>query len=914
MALQEPPVGQTLRGRIVAELTRITRTWVVVAVGVLGLLAVGVGGYDAVARLHQERELVITKLRADLDNVVRQLQSLAGSPLVWTGLTDSYGRESYLRPLLARFNAGGGSPITVLDYRGRLFLGSSAQADAQVLASEPVQQAVRLGQAQYGLVTLQPAQAADAAQPAPSASGPGPVGGPAPAPTRVLVLVMPVLSPQTSSPAGFVLAEFDPDAALQGLPLRPGLTVTLAELAGQGAGAVSAASAVGLLRAGGLVRAGQEPLRLELGLRVSRGVGSVLGLTLGIAVITGVLGLWLVAQLKGWAQGFAAGTARRLEELVAYCRDIVAGRPVAAQQHPVNDEISAVFEALDRMLRQQQQDTEALRASARVFNTSAEAILITDGQGHIADVNPALEQMTGFTRQELLGQPAGLLYQGAETDRVSGDIRRALVAGDIWRGETAFIARDGRRIPTRVAVSRLEDSAESGRRTVAVISEISALKAAEDKLRFLAYHDSLTGLPNFRSLSETLQARLEAPEAEQQPFLVVFFDMDHLKWVNDSHGHDVGDTVIIGLAEHLRARLPARHLLCRRSGDEFVALVDISAEQPLQAVREALASGLSTFRVQAEIGSIPVSVSAGVARFPEDATAMQELLICADGALNRTKQAGRAAVGWYDETLGRKLQRDRLIQTRLARAIDSGAITLHYLPEVELQHGTILGFEALARWEDDELGVVSPAEFIPVAEESHLMERLTMHVLTTVHADRPHIEARFPGAQVSVNTRPQALRSRRVLDTLAGLVAQGEAARLPIHVELAEADMHLAAQQLPQEILALQGLGVRLVMDDFGSDASSVSRLAGLQGARVKIDAALIAAMATADGLRIVTGMIELARILELEIGAEGVESADQHQQLLDLGCQRAQGWLYARAMRLEELLALPARLGPGAD
>ncbi|MEI8267319.1 MAG: EAL domain-containing protein [Betaproteobacteria bacterium] len=884
MASQEPPVGQTIRGRIVAELTRIIRTWVVVAVGVLGLLAVGVGGYDAVVRLNQESELVATKLRADVDNVVRQLQSLAGSPLLWTGLTDSYGRESYLRPLLARFNAGGGSPITVLDYRGRFFLGTAAQADAQVLASAPVRQAVQLGQAQYGLVEAQEQ-------------------------TRVLVLVMPVLSPQTASPAGFILAEFDPDAALQGLPVREGLAVSLAAAARPGAEADPAA---GLLRASRLLRAGQDPLRVELGLLVSRSVWSVLWLTLGLAALTGVLGLWLVAQLKGWAQGFAAGTARRLEELVGYCADIVAGRAVAVQLHPVNDEISAVFQALDRMLRQQQQDTEALRASARVFNTSAEAILITDGQGYIADVNPALELMIGFTRQELLGQPAGLLYQGAETDRVSGDIRRALAAGDIWRGETAFLARDGRRIPTRVAVSRLRDAAESGRRTVAVISDISALKAAEDKLRFLAYHDSLTGLPNFRSLSETLQARLEAPDASQQPFLVVFFDMDHLKWVNDSHGHDVGDTVIIGLAEHLRARLPPRHLLCRRSGDEFVALVEISAEQTLDAVREALATGLSTFQVQAEIGSIPVSVSAGVARFPEDATAMQELLICADGALNRIKQTGRAAVGWYDEGLGRKLQRDRLIQTRLARAIDSGAITLHYQPEVDLRHGSILGFEALARWADDELGDVRPSEFIPVAEESHLMERLTMHVLSTVHADRARIESRFPGAQVSVNTRPQALRSRRVLDTLAGVAESGEAPRLPIHVELAEADMHIAVQQLPQEIKALQGLGVRFVMDDFGSDVSSVPRLAGLQGQRVKIDAALISAMGASEGLRVVSGMIQLARVLELDIGAEGVESADQHQQLLDLGCQRAQGWLYARAMGLEELLALPARLGPG--
>ena len=886
MALPQSPVALTLRGRIVTELTRIIRGWVVVAMGLLGLLAVGVGSYDAVVRLNQESELVATKLKADVDNVVRQLQSLAGSPLLWTGLTDSYGRESYLRPLLARFNAAGGSPITVLDYRGRLFLGSTAEADTALLASAPVRHAVRQGQAHYGLVQLE---------------GRG----------RVLVLVMPVLSPQTSAPAGFILAEFDPDAALDGVPLRPGLTVALSTVAQPEA---EGASAAGLLRAGMSVRAGQQPLQVELALQVSRNLWSVLWFTFGIAALMGVLGLWLVSRLKGWAQGFAAGTARRLEELEGYCRDIVAGRAVEPRQHLVHDEISAVFQALDRMLRQQQQDTDALRASARVFDTSAEAILITDGKGHIADVNPALELMTGFSRQELLGQPAGMLYLGAETEPVSGDIRRALAAGDIWRGETAFRARDGRRIPTRVAVSRLEDAAAtSGHRTVAVISDISAIKAAENKLRFLAYHDSLTGLPNFRSLSEALQERLDAPDALQRPFLVVFFDMDHLKWVNDSHGHDVGDTVIVGLAEHLRDRLPPRHLLCRRSGDEFVALVEIRPEQPLEAVREALAHGLSSFQVQAQIGSIPVSVSAGVARFPQDATSMQELLICADGALNRIKQSGRAAVGWYDESLGRKLQRDRLIQTRLARAIDNGAISLHYQPEVDLQQGAILGFEALARWDDEELGEVRPSEFIPVAEESHLMERLTMQVLATVHADRARIESRFPGAQVSVNTRPQALRSRRVLDTLAGMTAQGDAARLPIHVELAEADMHIAVQQLPQEISALQGQGVRVVMDDFGSDASSVSRLAGLQGQRVKIDAALISAMGAAEGLRVVTGMIQLARTLELEIGAEGVERADQHYQLLGLGCQRAQGWLYARAMALEDVLELPERLGPGA-
>ncbi|MEI6029213.1 MAG: EAL domain-containing protein [Betaproteobacteria bacterium] len=878
--------AQTLRERIVDELTRIMRGWVAVSMGLLGLLAVGVSGYDARTRLHQESDLIATKLRADIDNVSRQLQSLAGSPLLWTGLTDSYGRESYLRPLLARFNAAGGSPITVLDYRGRLFLGTADHADARVLASEPLKRAVQQGRAQYGLMQVDEQN-------------------------RRLVMVMPVLSPQTASPAGFILADFDPDAALEGLPLRAGLSLELTDPAQVDA---AAASVHGLLRYSASLQAGQDPLRVNLGLQVSRGTGAVLWLMLVIAGVTAALGLVLMAQLKAWAREFAAGTSRRLEELVGYCREILAGKPMTVQEgYPRNDEISSVFEALHGMLRQQQRDTEALRASARVFNTAAEAILITDAQGRIADVNPALERLTGFARQELLGQPAGMLYHGADTQRGSARIRQALDADEVWRGETGFRARDGRLIPTQVAVSRLEEEAGAERRTVAVISDVSPIKAAEEKLRFMAYHDSLTGLPNFRSLTETLQRRLEALDASRSPFLLVFFDMDHLKWVNDSHGHDVGDTVIKGLAQHLRDRLPARHLLCRRSGDEFVAVVELDAVQTLELVRGALADGLNTFHVQAEVGSISVSVSAGVARFPEDATSMQELLICADGALNRVKQHGRAAVGWFDEGLGHKLRRGRLIQTRLAQAIDSGAIRLHYQPEVDLRHGAILGFEALARWPDDELGEVRPSEFIPVAEEAHLMERLTVHVLATVHADRAHIEARFPGSQVSVNARLQALRSRRVLDMLAGRAADGEPAGWPIHLELAEADMHLAAQQLPQEIQTLQGHGVRLVLDDFGSDASSVPRLAGLQGQRVKIDASLIAGMGAAEGLRVVTGMIQLARTLELEISAGGVESADQHHLLLGLGCQRAQGWLYARAMSLEELLALPARLGPGA-
>ena len=878
------PPQETLRGRILSGLTRIIRRWVMLAVGVVGALAVAAGTYGAYTQLHQEGDIVATKLGADIDNTVRQLHALASSPLVWTGLTDSYGREGYLKPLLARFNAPGGLPMTVLDYRGRLFLGSPRPALETVLGSAAVRDAVAGARAGYGVVKLE--------------------GG-----RRFIVMMLPVHSPQSAAPAGFILAELDPDIALASVHVREGLSVSLAA-----GGVETAGPAPGLLplHMSQPLRAGQDSLVADFELRVSRSGAPVLGLTLVIATVTGLLGLLLNRQLKSWAQGFALGTTQRLEELVGYCREIVAGRPVTLQAYGLNDEISDVFQALDTMLRHQRRDTEALKASARVFETSGEAILITNAEGYIADVNPALLRMTGFAREELVGRHAGMLYQGADTQSTSARIREVLAAGEVWRGETSFYARDGRLIPTFVVVSRLAEEEGTSRRTVAMISDISPIKAAEEKLRFLAYHDTLTGLPNFRSLSETLQQRLAEPDPATRPFLVVFFDMDRLKWVNDSHGHDVGDTVIRGLAAHLGQRLPPRHLLSRRSGDEFIAVVEVDASQTLTDLRERLAEGISSFRVAAEIGSIPVTVSAGVARFPEDATDLQALLICADGALNRVKQNGRAALGWYDESLGRQLQRDRMIQTRLAQAIDHGAITVHYQPEVDLRHGTVVGFEALARWVDEELGEVLPGEFIPVAEESHLMERLTLHVLDTVRADRARILARFPGVQLSINARPQALRSRRVLERLTDVHTAAGEPRQPIQIELGEADLQTAHRQLASEMQTLRGLGVRTVLDDFGSGDSSIARLAALTGSRIKIDASITASLERATGgLQMVTAMMQLARALDLEVSAEGVESEIQRELLLELGCERAQGWLYARAMQLEELLELPARLGP---
>lgn len=619
----------TLRARIEGALARIVRLYVAASVALLGIVALGISGVEAYSRLAQERDLVITKLTADLGNLLRQVRTLGGSSLLWTGLTDSYGREAYLEPLLSRFNEESGSTMVVLDYRGRRFLGPQNDRTERLVGSETVRRAVSQEQAAHGVLRGRPGSALEG---------------------DVLVLVLPVLSPQSASPVGYVLTDLDPRQAVQGLSLREGLQVRF-DAAGEPADAAAAGTGMTLaLRSTGRLDVGQPPLAIRQDVVVGHPVAGALARGLVLVLAIGALGLVLARQVRHWSRQFAASTTQRLETLVATCRDILDGKPARLAPSDVHDEISAVFETLQQMLQRQQSVRRDLQTAAKVFDTSGEAILVTDGAGHIVACNPAAAEMTGFSRRELMGLRASVLYKDAESTVVSDEIRRTLAAGAVWRGETAFRHRDGHLIPAHVAMSRLEDPtgtpAPAG--VVSVISDITALKAAQDQLRDMAYRDSLTGLPNFRAMTDALTQRVQAQEARTHPFLVVFIDMDHLKQINDSHGHEVGDVAIKRLAEHLKGSLPSGHLLCRRSGDEFVAIIDVPDPLEMPLLRYRLAQGLPRFQINTPSGPVTVSVSAGVARFPDDARNVQDLLICADERLYRVKQQGRAAVGWAD--------------------------------------------------------------------------------------------------------------------------------------------------------------------------------------------------------------------------------------------------------------------------
>ena len=882
---ERPP---SLRRRISLQLVRIMRTYVILITSVVMVIMVAAGGVYWRTNINHQRDLVLTKIGTELTNTSVEMQALATAPVVWTGLTDSFGREAYLEPLLARFNRGNERRLILLDYKGRLFLAPGGVDSKPLLDLPEVKAAVLEGR--------------DGAAVHPDTDG-----------TTHLMLVRRVISPVAQSPVGFLVVSMDALILLRDLRLAPDLQLAFALgdsplFPEPRSGGRMTASGEGLVDVAGM----KLPLRIWIG----EDIYEALGVLLGTVAVIGAMGWWSIRSVVAWSRRFAATTTRRYEQLLLDCQRLLAGEPMTAvgtDEDGQRDELSEVTDALTAMLGQQKQLTDELRKTSVVFSTSAEGILVTDNNGAIVDVNPALSAMTGYLRVELLGKQAGTLYRSVGRDDTSRAMAQSLDQDGRWSGETSFLARNGRVIPTTVSISRIRDADGVAQGNVTIITDVSRLKAAENQLRDLAYRDGLTGLPNFRRMSDEVQALLTRAAGGRQTFAVLFFDMDQLKFVNDNYGHEVGDLVIKSLAAHLRSTLPRGHLLCRRSGDEFIAVVDLPGPESADYLQRIL-ERINPLQVTLPTGKLAVSATIGLSRYPQDGNDWQTLMICADVAMNEAKQRQRGTLAWFDAALGERAYRRRLIQTRLAQAIQERVIEVHYQPEVDMRSGQVIGFEALARWRDAELGMVSPAEFVPIAEEAHLLDALSLLVMEIVLRDKPRLRTRFPAAHVAFNVAPQALLGSRLLDYLQGRRLVQPTVVDGLEIELTESQIASGEAYLLGQLQALTAMGVQVVIDDFGTGYSSLGRLTQFPISRLKIDRSFVAGLEVDRQGKIARLVIQLARTLNFEVTAEGVETESQRDALLGMGCIRAQGWLYAKAMPVDQVEALAQRLEAGAN
>ncbi len=873
-----PTPSSRFRDGIRVPLIRILRLYVGLITSLVMALTVLATYFYQSSQLDHEREQVLTRLTSEIGTQADELAALASSSLLSTGLTDSQGREVYLQPLLDRFNRNALRKFYVLDYRGRIFIspqGATAEYASAVAAAPGVTAAVRDAREGFGLL--------DQGQEVPQ-----------------VLLVQRVLNPHSEHVVGFIVAVVDSSALLRQLDLTPGLAVSL----GLGDLPLSPSPSGGwVFTAEGRGMAGTADFSVPVRVGIERPIYASLAYSLAGLLIALVLGLWTITRVKAWAENFARITTQRLDRLLIECQRILAGeRPEAVEPGP-DDELSQVTTALNEMLLKQKRFTDELRTTSLVFSTAAEGILVTDPAGRIVQANAAFLDMTGYTLSELIGQQSGGLYRSVVNSEGRQEMVDSLTRTGRWTGETTFLGRNGDLVPASAALSRILD--ENGRilGNVAVITDISRLKKIENQLRDLANQDALTGLPNFRHLSEQALVALETAGRESRQLAIVFMDLDNFKAVNDEYGHDVGDAAVRAIAQRFSKQMPPGHLLCRRSGDEFIAVLSRDAGNDQDLTQ--LLKDLTPLEVPAASGTVVVTATIGVSRFPEDGTDWHELQVRADIAMNAAKQERRGSLVWYDDAIGQKIYRRRQIQNRLREAIATAAFDVHYQPELDLRTGRVVGFEALARWHDSELGRVSPSEFIAAAEEARVMDAFTLCIAEKVLDDKPALQARFPGAVMAFNASPQVFRRSRLLEFLSERSARDASVLEGLEIELTETEIFRSDPSLQMQMQALVGLGVRLVIDDFGTGYSSLSRLTQFPISRLKIDRSFVEGLARRRETRIARLIVDLAKALGLDVTAEGVETVEQRDALVRMGCHRGQGWLFARAMPAADLLVV---------
>lgn len=540
-----------------------------------------------------------------------------------------------------------------------------------------------------------------------------------------------------------------------------------------------------------------------------------------------------------------------------------------------------------------------------VLDAAPDGVLAVDQDGVILLANPAMETLSGYSVQELVGSPVDLFLPHHLRTRHALSLRAYFAAPHpraMGQMDLTLLRRDGSTVPVDISLGHWED--EHGRYAIAYLRDLTERKRFEESLRYQATHDELTGLPNRWLFRLQLNQALAQARRNGHHVGVLFLDLDDFKTVNDSFGHMVGDELLVQVSRRLRGVLRANDSLARLGGDEFAVLIsDMHEPHEAVGVAEKLLLAMdAVFRVREH--EVQAGGSIGLAFYPDDAADAEGLLRYADMAMYQAKQSGRAAYACYSSQLDQRAHENMQLQVRLKEAIRQGHLRLMYQPQVNVEDGTsIVGVEALVRWHDDVLGEVSPARFVPIAETTGLIHPLSEWVLETACRQIAEWTQAGTPLPVAVNFSAQQFRQRNLPGVVAAVLQRTGAQARWLEIEITESVAMAQPAQAREQLDALVALGCSVALDDFGTGYSSLAYLKALPVAKLKIDREFVKDIPQdPSNIKIARSIIALAHSLGLTLVAEGVETDAQLAVLRQYGCETYQGWLFARALEAREL------------
>lgn len=562
------------------------------------------------------------------------------------------------------------------------------------------------------------------------------------------------------------------------------------------------------------------------------------------------------------------------------------------------------FLSMGARLRRQRLDQERLRQAAVVFDCTREGVLVSDHNGVIVHVNPALVKITGYAPEEVLGQRPNMFKSGHHGPEFYQAVFESLEKTGEWHGEIWNRRKSGEIYPQWQTIRAVRDNKDQITHYVAVFSDISAIKNTQSELMRLAHHDPLTDLPNRLLFTDRAEQALAYAQRHKSGCALLMIDLDHFKIINDSMGHNVGDLLLKAVGERLTAVFGKGFTVARLGGDEFAVLVE-NCTQVAQAAgfaQQVLEVMKGAFIL--ETHQLFISASVGISLYPNDALNAEQLLRNADSALFKAKSAGREGYALYTEELTAHAQYRIEVASDLRRALEQQELRVYFQPVHDLTTSRMVGVEALVRWQHPQRGLVAPGEFIPIAERTGLIAEIDAWVLEQACWQMCQWQAAGVDLSfVAVNISSRLFARPELYQLVSTVLADTGLNPALLELEVTESAVMDNSEVALEQMHRLRELGLRLAIDDFGTGFSSLLRLKRLPVQKLKIDQGFVAGLpGDDDDVAIVRAVIALAQSMGMQVHAEGIEYVEQAQFLLDHHCDLGQGYWFGRPVPARDL------------
>ena len=547
-----------------------------------------------------------------------------------------------------------------------------------------------------------------------------------------------------------------------------------------------------------------------------------------------------------------------------------------------------------------------LQQSATVFNSIADGILITNRRKKIISVNPAFLTMFGYRKEELLGREPKVIMSLKENEAYYKSMWQKLITTGRWSGKVDNATKEGKILPIWLTIAVVRDDKEEIQNFIAIYTNLEEIMMMEKKVNFLAYHDSLTKLPNRTLFESRIVDILVVAKKEERQVAILFIDLDRFKVINDTLGHHIGDEMLVQLAQRIKAQLDDATLLARIGGDEFVVVMNVNshkkeagilAEKLLSVIREPIL--IDDYHLN-------TTASIGIAVFPDDGIERREIVKHADSAMYYAKEEGKDTYRFYTKQLSLDVQARLNLEQELLHALNKKELTLDFQPQYNLLTRKVIGAEALLRWKNRTLGVVSPEQFIAIAEETGIIIDIGYFVFE--EACKAYMSWKEVGIEIgtiSINISSIQFREEDVFGKFEEIILQTGIPAHKIEIEITE---HFIMEYSTTNLTILENLrniGCKISIDDFGTGYSSMSYLKRLAIDEIKIDKSFVTDLPyDSHDVEVSKAIIALSKSLGYKIVAEGIETKEQELFLKEHGCDIGQGFYFAKPMSSEKFIA----------